>query len=47
MVREEAVNAAKEFLAAPDMFQCDMLDLTCVQLLVADSKAGPIFALLK
>jgi len=45
-IRAEAMRAAVEFMASPDVFQCDLLDLGSVQQLQSDPQAGPVFALL-
>lgn len=45
-VRDEVVRAAVEFISAPDVFQCDMLDMVSVQKLQGDAALGPLFTLL-
>mmetsp|Transcript_9855 Transcript_9855/g.13376 ORF Transcript_9855/g.13376 Transcript_9855/m.13376 type:complete len:414 (-) Transcript_9855:209-1450(-) len=45
-IEAEVVAAAAEFIAAPDVFHCDLLDMACVRTLHKHSKAGPIFSLL-
>eukprot|EP00959_Pyramimonas_sp_CCMP1952_P002231 46274-Pyramimonas_sp.AAC.1 len=45
-VRDAVVRAAVEFISAPDVFQCDMLDMVSVQKLQGDAALGPLFKLL-
>ncbi|KAK9757835.1 hypothetical protein RND81_01G189300 [Saponaria officinalis] len=45
-VKDEAVNAIIEFVKAPDMFQCDLLDMPAVAQLENDSKNSLIYQLL-
>ncbi|KAG2710944.1 hypothetical protein I3843_04G049600 [Carya illinoinensis] len=45
--KEEAVRAIVEFVRAPDMFQCDLLDMPAVGLLEKDAKNALIYQLLK
>ncbi|XP_074272909.1 uncharacterized protein LOC141596609 [Silene latifolia] len=45
-VKDEAVNAIIEFVKAPDMFQCDLLDMPAVVQLENDTKYSPIYQLL-
>eukprot|EP00850_Spirogloea_muscicola_P019612 SM000195S05259 [mRNA] locus=s195:3038:5010:- [translate_table: standard] len=44
--REEAVNAALDFIRAPDMFQCDLLELAPVRQLETDTKYAGVHHLL-
>ncbi|XP_024537089.1 eukaryotic translation initiation factor 3 subunit M [Selaginella moellendorffii] len=45
--KEEAVRAIIEFVKAPDMFQCDLLDMAAVCQLEKDSKYAPVYRLLE
>ncbi|KAL4184618.1 hypothetical protein AMTRI_Chr10g226440 [Amborella trichopoda] len=45
--REEAERAIKEFVKAPDMFQCDLLDMPAVVQLEKDGKYALVYQLLK
>ncbi|KAH0852243.1 hypothetical protein HID58_094144 [Brassica napus] len=45
--KEEAVRAVIEFVKAPNIFQCDLLDLPAVAQLEKDPKYGPVHQLLK
>jgi translation initiation factor 3 subunit M len=45
-VREAVVRAAVEFIGAPELFQCDMLDLPAVAACTAHPSCGPVLALL-
>lgn len=45
--KEEAVNAIIEFVKAPDMFQCDLLEMPAVLQLENDGKHSLIYQLLK
>lgn len=45
--KEEAVRAVIEFVKAPDMFQCDLLDLPAVRQLQKDAKYTSVFGLLE
>ncbi|XP_052197928.1 uncharacterized protein LOC127804883 [Diospyros lotus] len=45
--KEEAINAIVEFVKAPDMFQCDLLDMPAVAQLEKDAKYALIYQLLK
>ncbi|CAJ1977912.1 unnamed protein product [Sphenostylis stenocarpa] len=45
--KEEAAHAIVEFVRAPDIFQCDLLDLPAVAQLEKDAKYGLLYELLK
>ncbi|PSS33650.1 Eukaryotic translation initiation factor 3 subunit M like [Actinidia chinensis var. chinensis] len=45
--KEEAVRAIIEFVKAPDMFQCDLLDMPAVAQLEKDAKYALVYQLLK
>ncbi|KAL2325673.1 hypothetical protein Fmac_024731 [Flemingia macrophylla] len=45
--KEEAARAIVEFVRAPDVFQCDLLDLPAVGQLEKDAKYGLLYQLLK
>ncbi|KAL2924438.1 Eukaryotic translation initiation factor 3 subunit M [Bienertia sinuspersici] len=45
--KEEAANAIIEFVKAPDMFQCDLLDMPSVSQLENDAKYSLLYQLLK
>ncbi|XP_010551801.1 PREDICTED: eukaryotic translation initiation factor 3 subunit M-like [Tarenaya hassleriana] len=45
--KEEAVRAVVEFVKAPGIFQCDLLDMPAVAQLEKDAKYAPVFQLLK
>ncbi|XP_024016904.1 eukaryotic translation initiation factor 3 subunit M [Morus notabilis] len=45
--KEEAVHTIVEFVKAPDMFQCDLLDLPAVGQLEKDAKYALVYQLLK
>ncbi|XP_054803214.1 uncharacterized protein LOC129306567 [Prosopis cineraria] len=45
--KEEAVRAVVEFVKAPDIFQCDLLDMPAVGQLEKDAKYAPVYQLLK
>eukprot|EP00250_Pteridium_aquilinum_P009721 c18886_g1_i1 orf=1023-2255(-) len=45
--KEEAVRAVVEFVKAPDMFQCDLLDLPAVCQLQKDAKYASVYGLLE
>ncbi|ESW23336.1 hypothetical protein PHAVU_004G038200 [Phaseolus vulgaris] len=45
--KEEAARAIVEFVRAPDIFQCDLLDLPAVGQLEKDDKYAPVYQLLK
>lgn len=45
--KEEAARAIVEFVKAPDMFQCDLLDMPAVAQLEKDSKYALLYQLLK
>ncbi|KAL5582128.1 hypothetical protein UlMin_014570 [Ulmus minor] len=45
--KEEAVRTVVEFVKAPDMFQCDLLDLPAVGQLEKDAKYALVYQLLK
>ncbi|XP_022774594.1 eukaryotic translation initiation factor 3 subunit M-like [Durio zibethinus] len=45
--KEEAVHAVIEFVKAPDMFQCDLLDMPAVGQLEKDAKYALVYQLLK
>ncbi|KAK1291575.1 hypothetical protein QJS10_CPB17g00729 [Acorus calamus] len=45
--KEEAVRAIVEFVKAPDMFQCDLLDMPAVGQLETDGKYALVYQLLK
>ncbi|PIA63120.1 hypothetical protein AQUCO_00200861v1 [Aquilegia coerulea] len=45
--KEEAVRAIVEFVKAPDVFQCDLLDLPAVGQLEKDGKYALVYQLLK
>ncbi|KAF8052091.1 hypothetical protein N665_1611s0004 [Sinapis alba] len=45
--KEEAVRAVIEFVKAPSIFQCDLLDLPAVAQLEKDAKYAPVYQLLK
>ncbi|KAK7356228.1 hypothetical protein VNO80_15496 [Phaseolus coccineus] len=45
--KEEAAHAIVEFVRAPDIFQCDILDLPAVAQLEKDAKYGLLYELLK
>ncbi|GAV83930.1 PCI domain-containing protein [Cephalotus follicularis] len=45
--KEEAVRAIVEFVKAPDMFQCDLLDMPAIGQLEKDGKYGLVYQLLK
>ncbi|CAM8933425.1 unnamed protein product [Rhodiola kirilowii] len=47
VAKGEAVKAIVEFIKAPDMFQCDLLDLPAMQQLEADVEHAAIYQLLK
>ncbi|KAG6541293.1 hypothetical protein Mapa_017346 [Marchantia paleacea] len=44
--KEEAVRAIIEFVKAPDMFQCDLLEMLPVRQLERDAKYAPVYRLL-
>ncbi|GAB4828663.1 hypothetical protein Ancab_018328 [Ancistrocladus abbreviatus] len=46
-VKEDAVRAVIEFAKAPDMFQCDLLDMPAVQQLEKDAKYSIVYQLLR
>ncbi|XP_027153100.1 eukaryotic translation initiation factor 3 subunit M-like [Coffea eugenioides] len=45
--KEEAVRAIVDFVKAPDMFQCDLLDMPAVAQLEKDAKHALVYQLLK
>ncbi|BAT95196.1 hypothetical protein LR48_Vigan02g154700 [Vigna angularis] len=45
--KEEGAHAIVEFVRAPDIFQCDLLDLPAVAQLEKDAKYGLLYELLK
>ncbi|KAL4652830.1 uncharacterized protein LOC142621832 [Castanea sativa] len=45
--KEEAVRTIVEFVKAPDMFQCDLLDMPAVGQLEKDAKYASVYQLLK
>ncbi|KAL5782033.1 hypothetical protein ACOSP7_007062 [Xanthoceras sorbifolium] len=45
--KEEAVRTIIEFVKAPDMFQCDLLEMPAVGQLEKDAKYAPVYQLLK
>lgn len=45
--KEEAVRAVIEFVKAPDMFQCDLLEMPAVAQLEKDAKYALVYQLLK
>ncbi|XWS44413.1 hypothetical protein CRYUN_Cryun15aG0043300 [Craigia yunnanensis] len=45
--KEEAVHTVIEFVKAPDMFQCDLLDMPAVGQLEKDAKYALVYQLLK
>jgi translation initiation factor 3 subunit M len=45
--KEEAVRAIVDFVKAPDLFQCDILDLPAVEQLEKDAKYALLYQLLK
>ncbi|XAR71306.1 hypothetical protein NMG60_11028507 [Bertholletia excelsa] len=45
--KEEAVRTIVEFVKAPDMFQCDLLDMPAVAQLEKDAKYALVYQLLK
>lgn len=45
--KEEAVRAVIEFVKAPDMFQCDLLDFPAVRQLEKDGKYASVYGLLE
>ncbi|KAH7573402.1 hypothetical protein JRO89_XS03G0142400 [Xanthoceras sorbifolium] len=45
--KEEAVRTIIEFVKAPDMFQCDLLEMPAVGKLEKDAKYAPVYQLLK
>ncbi|XP_059598837.1 uncharacterized protein LOC100251424 isoform X1 [Vitis vinifera] len=45
--KEEAVRTIMEFVRAPDMFQCDLLDMPAVGQLEKDAKYALVYQLLK
>lgn len=45
--KEEAVRTIMEFVRAPDMFQCDLLDMPAVGQLEKDTKYALVYQLLK
>ncbi|KAL2623515.1 hypothetical protein R1flu_003720 [Riccia fluitans] len=45
--KEDAVRAIIEFVKAPDMFQCDLLDMLPVRQLERDAKYAPVYRLLE
>jgi translation initiation factor 3 subunit M len=45
--KEEAVHTIVEFVKAPDLFQCDMLDMPAVEQLEKDAKYALVYQLLK
>nr|DAD35075.1 TPA_asm: hypothetical protein HUJ06_005715 [Nelumbo nucifera] len=45
--KEEAVRAIVEFVKAPDMFQCDLLDMPAIGQLEKDGKYALVYQLLK
>ncbi|PON73645.1 Proteasome component (PCI) domain containing protein [Trema orientale] len=45
--KEEAVHTIIEFVKAPDMFQCDLLDMPAVAQLEKDAKYALVYQLLK
>ncbi|KAF3444880.1 hypothetical protein FNV43_RR14573 [Rhamnella rubrinervis] len=45
--KEEAVHTIVEFVKAPDLFQCDMLDMPAVRQLEKDVKYALVYQLLK
>ncbi|XP_062106479.1 uncharacterized protein LOC133817872 [Humulus lupulus] len=45
--KEEAVQTIAEFVKAPDMFQCDLLDMPAVAQLEKDAKYALVYQLLK
>ncbi|GAU29178.1 hypothetical protein TSUD_275970, partial [Trifolium subterraneum] len=45
--KEEAVRAVVDFVRAPDVFQCDLLDLPAVEQLEKDAKYALLYQLLK
>ncbi|XP_047157557.1 eukaryotic translation initiation factor 3 subunit M-like isoform X2 [Vigna umbellata] len=45
--KEEAAHAIVEFVRAPEIFQCDLLDLPAVAQLEKDAKYGLLYELLK
>ena len=45
-VAAHAAAAARAFLASPDLYQCDLLDMAAVRHLQGDATHGPVHALL-
>ncbi|XVF60702.1 hypothetical protein PTKIN_Ptkin08bG0069600 [Pterospermum kingtungense] len=45
--KEEAIHTVIEFMKAPDMFQCDLLDMPAVGQLEKDAKYSLVYQLLK
>lgn len=45
--KEQAANAIIEFVKAPDMFQCDLLDMPSISQLENDAKYSMLYQLLK